>query len=100
MILEVDDDGSGVIEFPEFLTMMANKVTDRDPKGEIQKAFSLFTGEDPDKISFKDLRRLADDLGVPMTDEEDELMVSGCVNPADGNSKPLPAMRHQVSAWG
>ncbi len=31
LISEVDKDGSGVIDFPEFLDMMTAKMADRDP---------------------------------------------------------------------
>merc|ERR1719464_2393874 len=32
MIQEIDADGSGTIDFPEFLTMMARKMKDTDSK--------------------------------------------------------------------
>ena len=37
MIADVDDDGSGSIEFEEFLKMMTQKILNRDPKDEILK---------------------------------------------------------------
>ena len=40
MINEVDADGNGNIDFPEFLTMMARKMKDSDDsEGEIREAF-------------------------------------------------------------
>merc|ERR1712124_193325 len=53
MIQDVDDDGSGTIEFPEFMTMMSQKILNRDPKDEILKAFRLFDDDETGKISFK-----------------------------------------------
>ena len=32
MISDVDDDGSGTIEYEEFLKMMTHKILNRDPK--------------------------------------------------------------------
>ena len=32
MISDIDQDGSGTIEFPEFLEMMTAKMSERDPK--------------------------------------------------------------------
>merc|ERR1719434_641077 len=31
MVRDVDDDGSGSVDFPEFLDMMAHKILNRDP---------------------------------------------------------------------
>ena len=42
MINEVDSDGSGSIEFPEFLMMMAKKVSDLQMEDEIGEAFRVF----------------------------------------------------------
>ena len=42
MINAVDADGSGTIDFPEFLKMMANKVKDEDSEEEIRETFRVF----------------------------------------------------------
>ena len=42
MINEVDADGNGTIDFPEFLTMMARKMRDTDSEEEIKEAFKVF----------------------------------------------------------
>ena len=42
MINDVDSDGSGSIEFPEFLNMMAKKVSDLGAEDEIREAFRVF----------------------------------------------------------
>ncbi|KAG8430725.1 hypothetical protein GDO86_020070 [Hymenochirus boettgeri] len=43
MINEVDADGNGTIDFPEFLTMMARrKMKDTDSEEEIREASELF----------------------------------------------------------
>ena len=41
MINEVDADGNGTIDFPEFLTMMARKMKDTDSEEEIKEAFRV-----------------------------------------------------------
>merc|ERR1712232_1069366 len=63
MIGDVDDDGSGTIEYPEFLKMMTFKILNRDPKEEILKAFKLFDDDNTKKISFRNLKRVAKELG-------------------------------------
>lgn len=37
MIADIDKDGSGTIDFDEFLSMMTAKMDERDPKEEIMK---------------------------------------------------------------
>merc|ERR1711982_162344 len=70
MIGDVDDDGSGTIEYPEFLKMMTFKILNRDPKEEILKAFKLFDDDNTKKISFRNLKGVAKELGELMTGEE------------------------------
>merc|ERR1712097_211550 len=63
MITDIDADGSGQIEFPEFLEMMTGKMGEKDTKEEILKAFRLFDDDETGKISFKNLKRVAKELG-------------------------------------
>jgi calmodulin len=46
MINEVDADGSGRLDFPEFLIMMANQVKQTESEEEIRESFRVF-----DKVS-------------------------------------------------
>lgn len=41
MINEVDADGDGTIDFPEFLTMIVRKMKDTDSEEEIVQAFKV-----------------------------------------------------------
>ena len=70
MIADIDKDGSGTIDFDDFLSMMTTKMGERDSKEEILKAFRLFDDDETGKISFKNLKRVAKELGENMTDEE------------------------------
>lgn len=70
MISDIDKDGSGTIDFEEFLQMMTAKMGERDSREEIMKAFRLFDDDETGKISFKNLKRVAKELGENMTDEE------------------------------
>ena len=40
MVADIDKDGSGTIDFEEFLQMMTAKMGERDSREEIMKAFS------------------------------------------------------------
>lgn len=63
MISEVDREGKGVIEFPDFMELMTGKISERDPREEILKAFRLFDDDTTGKISLKNLKRVARELG-------------------------------------
>ncbi len=60
----------GTIDFNDFLSMMTQKMSEKDSKEEILKAFRLFDDDETGKISFKNLKRVAKELGENLTDEE------------------------------
>jgi len=69
MINEVDADGNGTIDFPEFLTMMARKMKDTDSEDEIKEAFKVFDKDGNGFISAAELRHVMTNLGEKLTDE-------------------------------
>jgi len=75
MIADIDKDGSGTIDFNEFLEMMTSKMSERDSREEILKAFRLFDDDETGKITLKNLRRVAKEIGENMTDEELQEMI-------------------------
>ena len=44
MVNQVDKDGSGMIDFPEFLMMMAIKADYENAEDQIREAFQVFDG--------------------------------------------------------
>lgn len=84
MINDVDTDGSGQIEWDEFLKMMTQKILNRDPMEEIRKAFKLFDDDNTGKISFKNLKRVAKELGEKISDEELQEMIDEADRDGDG----------------
>merc|ERR1712080_105802 len=69
MITDIDNDGNGTIEFAEFLGMMTGKMGEKDSREDIEKVFKLFDDDSTSKISFKNLARVAEELGETNADE-------------------------------
>lgn len=84
LVAEVDRDGSGVVGYEEFLAVMTAKMGERDSREEILKAFRLFDDDETGKISFKNLKRVAKELGESITDEELQEMIDEADRDGDG----------------
>merc|ERR1712078_211608 len=85
LIHSVDDDGDGEMDCDDFLRMMEVKILNKDPKDDLLKAFRLFDDDGTGKISFKNLKRVATELGERLTD--DELMVVIAESDKDGDGE-------------
>merc|ERR1711934_1325283 len=84
MISDIDKGGDGTIDFDEFMMMMTAKMAEKDSREEIVKAFRLFDDDETGRISFKNLKRVAKELGENMTDEELMEMVDEADRDGDG----------------
>merc|ERR1712179_518290 len=84
MISDIDKDGDGTIDFDEFMMMMTAKMAEKDSREEIVKAFRLFDDDETGRISFKNLKRVAKQLGENMTDDELQEMVDEADRDGDG----------------
>merc|ERR1712139_344971 len=76
MVSDIDGDGNGTIEFSEFLTMMTGKMGEKDSREDIEKVFKLFDDDNTNKISFRNLARVAEELGENIDDEELQDMIN------------------------
>eukprot|EP01112_Ceratiomyxa_fruticulosa_P023044 TRINITY_DN8651_c0_g1_i1.p1 TRINITY_DN8651_c0_g1~~TRINITY_DN8651_c0_g1_i1.p1 ORF type:complete len:245 (+),score=44.66 TRINITY_DN8651_c0_g1_i1:285-1019(+) len=72
MVNEVDSDGNGTIDFPEFLTMMGRKMLDTDTVTEIRDAFKVFDKDGTGLISDSVIRHMMSNLGEILSEEEIE----------------------------
>eukprot|EP00906_Rhabdomonas_costata_P035634 RCo050061 len=81
IVKEVDKDGSGKIDFNEFLDLLIRKMGEKDSREETLKAFRLFAedgsstqmeqdGFSPGVITFENLKAVSRDIGENLTDEE------------------------------
>ena len=88
MISDIDKDGSGSIDFEEFLDMMTAKMSDKDSREDIQKVFNLFDDDQTGKISLRNLKRVAKELGETMSDAELLEMIERADGDQDGEINP------------
>ncbi|URD87526.1 hypothetical protein MUK42_26602 [Musa troglodytarum] len=99
MINEVDADGNGTIDFPEFLNLMARKMKDTDSEflnlmarkmkdtdseEELKEAFRVFDEDQNGFISAAELRHVMTNLGEKLTDEEVDEMIREADVDGDG----------------
>ena len=84
MISDIDKDKSGEIDFEEFLDMMTAKMSDKDSREDIQKVFNLFDDDQTGKISLRNLKRVAKELGEAMSDAELLEMIERADTDTDG----------------
>lgn len=76
-----------MLQLTSFNLLVTDWMLARDPREEIFKAFRLFDDDDSGKISLRNLRRVARELGETMTDEELRSMIDEFDKDGDGESK-------------
>lgn len=79
-----DPEGTGAIKFTDFQDVVGERMAKRDPIEEIKKAFQLFDSDHSGRISAKNLRQVARELGENMTDEELQAMIDEFDTDHDG----------------
>merc|ERR1711935_428979 len=84
MVSDIGGDGNGTIEFAEFLEMMTGKMGEKDSREDIEKVFKLFDDDNTNKISFRNLARVAEELGENIDDEEMQDMINQADRDGDG----------------
>lgn len=72
LILEMDSDHSGAIDFEEFLKFVTGRISEKSPnlRDEIAKIFAFYDKNNNGKVSWNELKQVAQFLGEEMSDEE------------------------------
>ena len=86
MINEVDVDGSGAMEFPEFCVMMVKKMAESDTENEVREAYRVFDKDRDGFISRAELRMIFAALPERLSAEEIEEMLEAADEDGNGPS--------------
>ena len=81
---EYDVEGTGRVKFADFCEIMARKMAAREPSEEVAKAFELFDEERTGKITLRNLRRIARELGENLEEAELQAMIDEFDKDLDG----------------
>ncbi|XP_069607785.1 centrin-3 isoform X1 [Ranitomeya imitator] len=95
ILKDYDSEATGRISFEDFKEVglkpqlfaenaVTDLILDRDPQEEMMKAFKLFDDDDSGRISMRNLRRVARELGENMSDEELRAMIEEFDKDGDG----------------
>lgn len=72
------------VDYNEFVAIMTPRLSARDSRDEIIKIFRLFDDDKTGKISFRNLKRVALELGETLADEELQEMIEEADRDGDG----------------
>lgn len=83
LVNEVDE-GNGLIDFPEFLVIMARKGDDENDAEELRESFENFDKDGTGKISMESFREIVTTMGEKITEEElNEFLEAMDLDPTD-----------------
>ena len=77
MVNACDADGSGTVDFPEFLQMMARKLADIDSEEIIRETFRFIDKRGAGYITAAELRHVMLNIGEKLTEQEVEELING-----------------------
>ncbi|GFE52848.1 centrin [Babesia ovis] len=84
IVSDLEKSGSTQIDFNDFLDSITLKLGNRDSKEGIRRIFNLFDQDNTGAISFKNLKKVANELGEFISDEELRDMINRSDSNGDG----------------
>ncbi|XP_059090232.1 neo-calmodulin-like isoform X2 [Tigriopus californicus] len=84
MINEIDVDGSGVVEFEEFVKFITRLMKNIDPENEVREAYRRFDPDNEGVIRVEELRFVLSNLPVKLSKAEIEEMILAANPHRDG----------------
>ena len=80
----VDSDGNGMIEFPEFLTMVNGNLSKSKQREQLQKIFKIFDTDESNEINAENLKRMFRMFGQDFKEKEIANMLAAADYDQDG----------------
>lgn len=85
MINEIDVDGSGQVEFAEFVILMTHKVREMEKDEELREAFNVLDKDKDGKLSARELKYFMRKVArLKLSSEEADAMIEFASNSDDG----------------
>ena len=84
MINEIDVEGSGFLEFPEFCLMLYKKTQDADIENDLKETFRVFSKDDEGCITAEELKFVLTHLPGKVTYKEIDEMIRTVDKNGDG----------------
>ena len=78
------DPAGGRLNFEEFLKVVGPRLRDKGSREEVYKVFKLFDEDNTGRISFKNLRKIAAEVGESISDDELHEMIGEADRTGDG----------------
>lgn len=70
IMADLDENGDGIMDFDEFVTMMDRRMSIGSQRAEIEETFRVFDKNGDGKIDFDDLKEVLTQLGEDVTDKD------------------------------
>lgn len=70
IMVDLDENGDGVMDFDEFVAMMDRRMSIRSQRAEIEETFKVFDKNGDGKITFDELKEVLTLLGEEVTDKD------------------------------
>ncbi|XP_019522533.1 PREDICTED: centrin-4-like [Hipposideros armiger] len=101
LIAAIDKEGTGIISFEDFFAIMSIKMSEKDEKEEILKAFKLFDDDDTGSITLNNIKKVAKELGENLTDDDLQEMLDEADRDRDGeiNEEEFLRMMQKTSLY-
>merc|ERR1719336_3535077 len=84
MVSDNDVNGDGLIDFPEFLSLMTRKLREAALGEDLADTFKVLDSDGVGYIQADDLHRMFASLGEELTDEEADMMIQEADADGDG----------------
>ncbi|KAL3820625.1 hypothetical protein ACJIZ3_006530 [Penstemon smallii] len=93
ILAELNQDGTGGIEFDKFFNIITSKFVEMEAREELLMAFRIIDQDKNGKVSAADIQRIAKELGINFTEIEIQDMVDEADRDRDGEVSADEFMR-------